>query len=151
MRVHVVTLSVSIKHFLVHFSYRSTLYILKVVFFDCNVCIACTRIPYFLLPLTNIRAYEKCRGKDEHDTAISPGLYLAGLNCSQVSALWFLPEVWGGEVISRVYETKLTIQNSLILSLQSICRTILRLIFLYILINSWLWNYVSYLLRIMNF
>ncbi len=36
-------------------------------------------------------AYEKCRGKDEHDTPpISPGLYLAGLNCSQVSALWFL-------------------------------------------------------------
>ena len=32
-------------------------------------------------------AYEKCRGKDEHDTPISPGLYLAGLNCSQVSAL----------------------------------------------------------------
>ncbi|XP_064407636.1 uncharacterized protein LOC135352302 isoform X2 [Halichondria panicea] len=29
-------------------------------------------------------AYEKCRGKDEHDTPISPGLYLAGLNCSQL-------------------------------------------------------------------
>ncbi len=33
------------------------------------------------------RAYGKCRAKDEHDIPISLGLYLAGLNCSQVSAL----------------------------------------------------------------
>ncbi len=34
-----------------------------------------------------IDAYDRCRAKDEHDRPISLGLYLAGLNCSQVSVL----------------------------------------------------------------
>ncbi len=59
---HWYTLSVSIKHFLVaNRTFDLPLnFVLGVAFFYCNVCIACTRIPYFLLPCTNIRAFSLC-------------------------------------------------------------------------------------------